>query len=63
MSADRPLCRHYHPIRYAWARGVGYRAPRDCGSCTKYDTDRPTDSAEDQARLSAWKKAHDRRPV
>ena len=61
--SDRPLCRHYHPLRYAWACGAGYRATRDCSVCTRYDADRPTDSGEDQARLSAWKKAHDRRPA
>ena len=63
MSADRQLCRHYHPLRYAWACGAGYRATRDCIVCVKYDSDKPTDSPEDKARLSAWKKAHDRRPV
>ena len=63
MSADRPLCRHYHPLRYAWACGAGYRATRDCSVCARYDADQPTSSDEDQVRLSAWKKARDRRPA
>ena len=64
MSDPLPLCRHYHPLRYAWGCGAGYRAPRDCGSCTKYDQSQPTASAEDQQRAQQWQKAtHDRRPA
>lgn len=60
---DRTICRHYHPLRYAWGCATGYHAPRDCGTCTRYDADRPTDSGEDQIRVATWKKAHDRRPA
>ena len=58
MSADRQLCRHYHPLRYAWACGAGYRAPRDCSVCARYDVDKVTDSPEDATRLKQWAKAH-----
>ena len=60
---DHPLCRHYHPIRYAWACGAGFRAPRDCAGCGRYDADRLAGHDDDQTRLTAWKKAvQDRRP-
>ena len=58
MSTDRPLCRHYHPLRYAWACGAGYRAPRDCRACTRYDMDPVADSPEDAIRVKQWDKAH-----
>jgi hypothetical protein len=60
---ERPLCRHYHPLRYAWGCATGYHAPRDCGSCTKYDPDPPRESDDDTTRTAQWKKSHDRRPV
>lgn len=58
MSADRPLCRHYHPSRYAWGCATGYHAPRDCRVCTRYDADSVSDSSEDVVRIKQWRKAH-----
>ena len=57
---DRPLCRHYHPLRYAWACGAGYRAPRDCRACTRYDVDTIADlgKPEGETRAKQWVKAH-----
>ena len=57
---DRSLCRHYHPIRYAWHCAVGLRAPRDCHGCTRYDADPMLGYDEDRVRLNQWIKAHDK---
>ena len=58
---DRPLCRHYHPIRYAWHCGAGLRAPRDCHACTRYDVDSVADlgAPEGETRVRQWTKAHE----
>ena len=52
------LCRHYHPMRYAWHCAAGYRAPRDCGGCVRYDADQATNAPDSETRRRQWTKAH-----
>ncbi len=56
--SERPLCRQYHPARYAWHCAAGFHAPRDCLACTRYDVDKVSDDIEDQIRVKQWTKAH-----